>query len=72
MIRSIGSLGNSLGTLPGRKIVIPFSGALVFNADQRNEIRETIDAANRSGVAFYPMDVRPVLSQTNANVAAPN
>ncbi|HEY6342866.1 MAG TPA: VWA domain-containing protein [Bryobacteraceae bacterium] len=72
MIRSLGSLGKSLGSLPGRKIVILFGGALVFNGDQRSEIRETVDAANRSGVAFYPMDVRPVLSQTNANVAAPN
>ncbi|MGA2882164.1 MAG: VWA domain-containing protein [Bryobacteraceae bacterium] len=65
MIRSLGDLGRSLGVLPGRKIVIVFTGTLSSSSDQKSEVRYTVDAANKSGVAFYPMDVRPIFDQTN-------
>jgi VWFA-related protein len=65
MILSLGSLGRSLGVLPGRKIVILFTGTLQFSSDSKSEVRDAVDAANKSGVAFYPVDVRPVFTQTN-------
>ena len=65
MIRSLGDLGRSLGVLPGRKIVILFTGALPSSSDPKSEMREAIEAANKSGVAFYPVDVRPVFAQTD-------
>jgi VWFA-related protein len=65
MIHALGDLGTSLGVLPGRKIVIVFSGGLPSTNDPRAEVREAVDAANKSGVAFYPVDVRPVFSQTD-------
>jgi VWFA-related protein len=65
MIRSLGELGKSLGVLPGRKIVILFTGTLQSSSDSKSEVRDAIDAANKSGVAFYPVDVRPVFAQTN-------
>jgi VWFA-related protein len=71
MIRSLGDLGKSLGVLPGRKIVILFTGTLSSSGDQKSEVREVIEAANKSGVAFYPVDVRPVYAQTNPGDAPP-
>jgi VWFA-related protein len=65
MILSLGNLGRSLGVLPGRKIVILFTGTLQSSSDPKSEVRDAIDAANKSGVAFYPVDVRPVFAQTN-------
>jgi VWFA-related protein len=69
MILSLASLGRSLGVLPGRKIVILFTGTLQFSSDSKSEVRDAIDAANKSGVAFYPVDVRPVFAQTNPGEA---
>jgi VWFA-related protein len=65
MIRSLGQLGTSLGVLPGRKIVVLFTGALASSSDQRPEVREAVDEANKSGVAIYAVDVRPVFSQAD-------
>jgi len=64
MLASLGDLGRSLGVLPGRKIVILFTGTLT-SSDQKSEVRNAVDAANKSGVAFYPVDVRPVFAQTD-------
>jgi VWFA-related protein len=71
MIRALGDLGRSLGVLPGRKIVIVFTGTLASSNDPKSEVRDAVDAANKSGVAFYPVDVRPVFVQTDpGNVPA--
>jgi VWFA-related protein len=71
MILSLGSLGRSLGVLPGRKIVILFTGTLQSSSDPKSEIREAVEAANKSGVAFYAVDVRPVFAQTDPGSASP-
>jgi len=68
MIRSLGELGRSMSALPGRKIVVVFAGALSYS-DPKSEVRDAIDAANQSGVAFYPVDVRPVFAQTDGGDA---
>jgi VWFA-related protein len=65
MLRALGDLGRSLGILAGRKIVIVFTGTLPSTTDPRAEVRDAVDAANKSGVAFYPVDVRPVFVQTD-------
>jgi VWFA-related protein len=69
MIRAVGDLGRGLGALPGRKIVVVFTGALPASADQKSEVRDVVDAANKSGVAFYAVDVRPVFAQTDPGAA---
>ncbi len=51
--------------------MIVFTGTLPSSGDQKSEVREVIEAANKSGVAFYPVDVRPVLTQTNPGDATP-
>ncbi|MGP0075789.1 MAG: VWA domain-containing protein [Bryobacteraceae bacterium] len=65
MIRALGDLGRSLGVLPGRKIVILFTGTLPSGSDPKSDAREAVEVANKSGVAFYPVDVRPVFNQTD-------
>ena len=64
MIRALGQLGRNLAVLPGRKIVILFSGAIGSSSDQRAAVREAVEESNRSGVAIYPADVRSVSVQT--------
>jgi VWFA-related protein len=66
MIRSLRELGKSLGVLPGRKIVVLFVGKLPSSSNQRSDLREAIDECNKSGVALYPIDVRPVSVQTDS------
>jgi VWFA-related protein len=64
MMRALRDLGSSLGVLPGRKIVVLFSGGVAASAVQRSAAREAIEECNRSGVAIYPADVRSVSVQT--------
>ncbi len=65
MLHALGDLGRSLDVLPGRKIVVVFTGTLVSSTDPKSELRDAVEAANKSGVAFYPVDVRPVFAQTD-------
>lgn len=60
MLQSLRNLGASLGVLPGRKIVVVFAGQMQSSSSQKVDLREAIDACNKSGVAVYPIDVRPV------------
>ncbi len=66
MIRTLRELGKSLGVLPGRKIVVLFAGKLASSSNQQSDLREAIEECNKSGVALYPVDVRPVSVQTDS------
>ena len=66
MISALGNLGQNLGALPGRKIVVLFAGPLSSSASQRSDMSKAIEECNRSGVAIYPIDVRPVFVQTQS------
>lgn len=65
MMRSLRDLGRSLGALPGRKVVVLFSGGVASSSDQRAAVKEAVEECNRSGVAIYPADVRSVSAQTD-------
>jgi VWFA-related protein len=71
MIRSLRELSQSLGVLPGRKILVLFAGRLASSSSQRSDLKEAIDACNKSGVAIYPVDVRPVSTQTDFGDSTP-
>ncbi len=58
MLRSLRNLGTSLGVLPGRKIVVVFAGRIASSSSQKSDLKEAIDACNKSGVAVYPVDVQ--------------
>jgi VWFA-related protein len=59
-IRSLGSLARNLAALPGRKMIVFVSGGLSQSSVLRAQITTAIDACNKSDVAVYPVDVRPL------------
>jgi VWFA-related protein len=59
-IRALGSLARNLSVLPGRKMIVFVSRGLSQSSVQRAELTTTIDACNKSDVAVYPVDVRPL------------
>ncbi len=56
------AFAKNLGTVPGRKSLILFTGGFVVPADQMSELTAVIDACNHSNVAIYPIDVRGLVS----------
>ncbi len=68
MISALGSLGENLGALPGRKIVVLFTGRI---SSARSDASRAIEECNRSAVALYPVDVRPVVVQTRTEIDRP-
>ncbi|HTW66092.1 MAG TPA: VWA domain-containing protein [Bryobacteraceae bacterium] len=72
MLQSLRYLGASLGVLPGRKIVIVFAGLIPSSSSQRSALREVIDACNKSGVAVYPVDVRPISAVMPSAITPPS
>lgn len=62
MLRTLADLSRSLSALPGRKILVLLTGAITPSSDQRFVMGSTLEAANMSGVAIYPVDVRPASS----------
>jgi len=67
ILHALQSLADNLGALPGRKIVVLFSGRIPTSSAQRFEAQEVMEACNRSGVAIYPVDVRPVSVQLDTD-----
>jgi VWFA-related protein len=70
MVASLGTLTRNMSTLPGRKIVVLLTGGLSPSSDQRQAVAASIEAANRSGVAIYPVDLRPLSVGRVANDTA--
>jgi Ca-activated chloride channel family protein len=68
MISALGNLGENLGALPGRKIVVLFTGRI---SSARSDASRAIEECNRSAVALYPVDVRPVVVQTRTEIDRP-
>jgi len=59
-VRALGGLARNLGALPGRKMIVLVTGGLSQSSIQRAQLTDTIDACNKSDVAVYPIDVRPL------------
>jgi VWFA-related protein len=58
MLLSIRNLCKTLKPIPGRKTLILLSGGFPLTPERQAELTATIDAANKSNVAIYPIDVR--------------
>jgi VWFA-related protein len=59
-IRALGNLARNLSVLPGRKMIVFLSDGLPQSSVQKAELASAIDACNKSDVAVYPVDVRPL------------
>lgn len=59
-VRGLGSLARSLGVLDGRKTIVFVNAGIAQSSAQRAELTSVIEACNKSDVAVYPIDVRPL------------
>src|SRR5207247_11445777 len=58
MLLAVRSLAKNLRTIPGRKMLILFSGGFPLSVENQSELTATIDACNKSNVAMYAVDAR--------------
>jgi hypothetical protein len=68
MLQSLRSVAKSLGSTPGRKILVLFTAGFLLTTEQQTEATATIAECNRNNVAIYPVDVRGL---STAGTAAP-
>ena len=62
MLLAVRSLAKNLRTVPGRKMVILFSGGFPLTSENQSELTATIDACNKSNVAIYALDARGLVA----------
>jgi VWFA-related protein len=58
VLLAVRSLAKNLRTVPGRKMLVLFSGGFALNPENQSELTATIDACNKSNVAIYALDAR--------------
>ena len=62
MLLAVRSLAKNLRSIPGRKMVILFSGGFPLSSENQSELTATIDACNKSNVAIYAVDARGLVA----------
>ena len=62
MLLAVRSLAKNLRSIPGRKMVILFSGGFPLSPENQSELTATIDACNKSNVAIYAVDARGLVA----------
>src|ERR1700737_4737595 len=58
VLLAVRSLAKNLRTVPGRKMLVLFSGGFALNPENRSELTATIDACNKSNGAISALDAR--------------
>jgi VWFA-related protein len=62
MLLAVRSLAKNLRSIPGRKMVILFSGGFPTTSENQTELQATISACNQANVAIYPLDARGLMT----------
>jgi VWFA-related protein len=62
MLLAVRSLAKNLRSVPGRKMVILFSGGFPLTTENQSELTATIDACNKANVAIYALDARGLVT----------
>src|SRR6266851_1765595 len=62
MLLAVRSLAKNLRAVPGRKMVVLFSGGFPLTQENQSELTATIDACNKSNVAVYTLDARGLVA----------
>jgi len=62
MLLAVRSLAKNLRSVPGRKMVVLFSGGFPLTAESESELTATIDACNKANVAIYALDARGLVA----------
>src|SRR5438105_3355784 len=69
MLLAVRSLAKNLRSIPGRKMMILFSGGFPLTPENESELTATIDACNKSNVAIYAVDSRGLLATAPGGAA---
>jgi hypothetical protein len=69
MLLSLRSLAKNLRGVPGRKMVVLFSGGFPLTNESESELTATIDACNKANVAIYSLDVRGLIATAPGRVS---
>src|ERR1700686_4769599 len=72
VLLAVRSLAKNLRTVPGRKMLVLFSGGFALNPENQSELTATIDACNKSNVAIYALDARGLVAPTPGGGSARN
>src|SRR5437016_5598673 len=62
MLLAVRSLAKNLRAVPGRKMVVLFSGGFPLTQENQSELTATMDACNKSNVAVYALDARGLVA----------
>src|SRR5436309_5622860 len=62
MLLAVRSLAKNLRTIPGRKMVVLFSGGFPPTTESQSELTATISACNQANVAIYALDARGLMT----------
>ena len=62
MLLAVRSLAKNLRGVPGRKMVVLFSGGFPLTNENQSELTATIDACNKSNVSVYALDARGLVA----------
>jgi VWFA-related protein len=62
MLLAIRSLAKNLRSVPGRKMLVLFSGGFPMTPESESELTATIDACNKANVAIYALDARGLVA----------
>src|SRR5712692_2501255 len=62
MLLAVRSLAKNLRAIPGRKMVVLFSGGFPLTQENQSELTATIDACNKSNVVVYALDARGLIA----------
>jgi len=66
VLLAVRSLAKNLRTVPGRKMLVLFSGGFSLSPENESELTATIDACNKSNVAIYALDARGLIAPMSA------
>jgi VWFA-related protein len=67
MLLALRTLAQNMSDVPGRKIMVLFSGGFPLTTENRSELTAAIDACNKANLAVYPIDVRGLVSMPTFN-----
>jgi hypothetical protein len=69
MLLAVRSLAKNLRSIPGRKMVVLFSGGFPLTSENQSELTATIDTCNKSNVAVYALDARGLVAPVHGGSA---
>ena len=64
VVMALTTMAKGLSDVPGRKILVFFSGGFRLDTETRSELLAAISECNHSNVAVYPVDVRGLFTTT--------